>query len=544
MPVFRMLVILAGRMEAEEAIQTARRAKAAAARPLGLRFAVPAAFAPAFEQAGEDAAFYDGDESLTAAAPLLAGETHFLHLMGAHGFAPKWDTALGAALPPRARALLTAHICAPVEPAPPPDMAADTRIYARVSPQAASAPRAALAPEACLPALADRFENDAVPLSRGLPLVCAAGPVRTLVADPALLFGPADFLRTTEAKLNALSIAAYVAGYEVYALAHPALWPLREPPRRWLRRPVPDALPGTALNRFEQLAGFRYDQRRAGVRTTLGLFGVENTYPQRLPSRLRLAHRARAARMRLHETFMPLLVTAFVDLPHPRRPVAAYILRFGFLKAVRSLPLLLYTGGSQERALRAAFPNTQSYPDNAVLPKSLLAQGMRPGDHFRRSRPFLLMRAAARRPEFTHAAWVDLDTLPHPLCPDAVPDFAALMDDRIHMATVDGVPDPSFWIAPVRLLKPLCREALSLTRLDAELKRGFAEEWLWERLIAKFPQWFALHPMPRLRLLFLTVFDPELLGVRLRALLLAPPPPIRPEPASGRPAVQRSEPLS
>ena len=361
---------------------------------------MPAACREGFPHAA-DAVFYEGDEPFKAALPLLSDETHFLHLTGPHGFSPKWDARLLALEHgcPRA-ALLTASVSPPVEgiPAPAADPDADTRVCAKAPP----APRPPVPPEACLPALADRFEDGAAEIVRGLPLVCAAGPVRTLVADPALVFGPVRFLREADLALDTLSIAAYVAGYAVFALPGAPLWPLREPPRRWLRRPVPDALPGTTLSRFEQLAGFRYDQRRAGVRTTWGLFGVENTYPQRLPYSLRLAQRTRAARMRLSERYMPLLVTAFIDLPRPRRPVAAYILRFGFLKAVESLPLLLYTGGAQERLLRAGFPNTQSYPDNAVLPRALLNLGMSRADHFLRSKPLLLRRAASRRPD--HAA--------------------------------------------------------------------------------------------------------------------------------------------
>ena len=105
-----------------------------------------------------------------------------------------------------------------------------------------------------------------------------------------------------------------------------------------------------------------------------------------------------------------------------------------------------------------------------------------------------------------------------------------LMDDRIHLATVDGVPDPSFLVAPVDLLPRLCSRTKALTQLDAELKRGWSEEVLWTRLIDEAPDLFALHPMPRRRLLFLTAFDPQLLGARLRALLSSLPEPILPPP--------------
>ena len=197
-----MLVVLSSLPGAAEAAQTVQRALAAASRPVGLRFALPEACREGFDQ--EDALFYSGEEPLEAMLPLLTDETHFLHLMGAHGFAPKWDARLYDALRHvSGPALLSASVSPPVEavPAPVADVDADTRVYDRAALGAAPLPRPAVEAEACLPALADRFEDNAVQIVRGLPLVCAAGPVRTLAADPALLFGPVDFLRRAEPAL-------------------------------------------------------------------------------------------------------------------------------------------------------------------------------------------------------------------------------------------------------------------------------------------------------------------------------------------------------
>ena len=560
----RMLVVLTGPLDAGSVMRTAAAAVKAAARPYGLRFAAPHAFEAAMKDmlsggglSMESFVFYPDDEDpLQSVPPLLSDESHFLLLCGEHGFSSRWDAALYAALPPR-HALLTASVSPPrgaASPAALPGGAGkrltslrsavasgrirkqdgtlamregDTRIIKKAAFCAESVTETpALAPEAYLPALAEDFGEEGVLISRGLPLVCAAGPVRTLVANPALLFGPVSFIQGASPSLDALSINAYVAGFSLYALGETPLWPLAQQPRFRLRRTAEKIVPGSTLARFEQLAGFRYEQRRAGIKTTWGLFNVENAYAQRLPRGMAVSQRARAARMRFRESYMPLLITAFIDLPNPRRPVASYVLRLGFLKAIESLPLLLYTGGAQERYLRTGFPNTQSYPDNGVLPKDLLTAGMSREQHFKRSKPFLLHSAAKRRLEFTHAAWVDADVLPHPICPEAVPDFGALMDDRIHFALVDGAPDLSFVLVPVKHLPLLIRETASLTQLDQELKRGFGEEALWQRLFAKYPELFTLHPMPRRRLLFLSAFDPRLLGQRLRVLLSGAPAPI------------------
>jgi hypothetical protein len=244
-----------------------------------------------------------------------------------------------------------------------------------------------------------------------------------------------------------------------------------------------------------------------------------------MPLKLLIRHTARTAYMKLMETHMPLMVSAFIDLPNPRVEAAFYLLRFGFLRRIQSLPLVLYTGGSQERALRASFPHTQSYPDHNLLPKTLLQSGMKPEEYFARSKTLLMNKAAKRQVEFAHIAWVDMDILPHPVCAEAVPDFRSMMDDRIHIATVNGVPDPSFVVVPADRLPSLAQLAQSITQLDAELKRGFSEPLLWERIFQRKPQWFAIHPMPRRRLLFLTAFEPQLLTGTVQPFLKDLPKP-------------------
>lgn len=505
----RMLVILYGLDSADAAVACALEALSACASPYGVRFAVPEPYADAFAElysAGEalrpgDIKPYDEGLGLAAIPPLLGDETHFLFLMGAYGFADRWDAELYERLkktPDRA-ALLTGHISAASEGLP---------------------------AQAYLPGFGAEFGVEGVSLSRGLPLVLSAAPVRTLAVDPALLFGTVDFLRRVPLELDALSLSAYMAAYPVYALDRAPLWPQKTLPTRKLRRAT-DALPGTTLARFEQQAGFRFDQERAGVKTNWGLFFNDNAYPQTLPTVLKARGRVRTLISRARESGsdLPLMVTAFKELSHPIKPLPLYMLRFGFLKDIQSLPLILYTGGSQERYLRTVFPNAWSYPDRYVLPLELLSRGMTSEQHFKRSKPYLLLRALEKHPEFTHVVWANIDLIKHPVCPDAVPDLSALMDDRVHMATVNAIPDASFYIVPAELVEPLTRETRAITLMDADMKRSFAEEPLWQRLAQRFPRHFTFHPMPKKHLLMLTAFDPRLLSQPTRALLsdLLPP---------------------
>ena len=488
----RILVVLSEFLSEDSLIDTVLDAFAKAAKPFGLRFALPMGFEAVLAQLPDEVtrdvaalasvSFFPDSQTLSGVASLLSDETHFLLLKGPHVFAEKWDRGFLARyrkMPGTQKTLLTAM---------------------------ASGAGEETAPQAFLPALEEEFTENAVKICRGLPLICAAGPVRTLIANPTILFGKVEALRTAEWRSARLSIEAFMAGYALYAVEIPLVWPAFRPGMRWLQKPEPETLSDTQLLRFEQSAGFSFEQRRVGARAIQGLFTTEDDYLQRIPVKLIAEQRARAVLLRtVHR--MPLFVTAFYELPGMQRPARFYMLRFAYLKALKNLPLVLYAGGRQERILKKNFPNTFSYPDNALLPRALLQQGMTAKQYFKRNKLPLLQRAKRVHAEFSHYAWVDFDILMHPVPPQAMPDFSHLMDDRIHLAMVAEEPDGSLLIVPRQHMELLVREVYAVSQLDAVMKRGFLEETMLKRLVDKFPDLFALHPVPRRGLLFWTGID-------------------------------------
>lgn len=507
----RILVILSEMPEEDALIDTLLSAISHGARPFGMRFALPQGFEGAVRALPTEVfggalsqgslLFYQEQKGLHGVLPLVTDETHFLSLRGAHRFSGKWDQGLTS----RFRVL----------PSP-----------AAVMTASVSSPEEGLPPQAFLPAVAESFGEPGARLSRGLPLVCAKSPVKTMIINPDVLFGKVDFLRQAETTWSLLSIAAFVAGFHVYALEALLFWPVKRPKVRWLEQPDADTLPRPNLARFEQLCGFQFEKRMAGARTTLGLFTTEDGYPQQMPTGLAISQRAKALAARATHP-MPLFVSAFYELPDALKPAISYLIRFAYLRVLSNLPLALYAGGRQERALRGMFPNTFSYPDNALLPRSLLQEGMLPMQHFQRNKLLLLQRAMNAYPGFAHYAWVDVDVLPHPVCPQAMPDFSPLMDETIHLATVNGVLDGAFMVVPQRHMKLLVREVNALTQVDAALKRSFSEQAMLMRLVEKFPDLFTLHPMPQKHLLFLTGFPSTLLSEEIKALLRDLPPAVR-----------------
>ncbi|MBP3649863.1 MAG: hypothetical protein J6K73_08780 [Clostridia bacterium] len=501
MPVSHILVMLNGQQDAQAVRRTILAAYDQAASPVGLRFALPDAFQAALTAEDEANAelpqssllFYEDNGRLDILPSLTTEESFFLSLLGEYDFAAMWDKELLSRFGKvEYHALMTGSI----------GPASD-----------------GLEPQAYLPAFTKRMENNRVQIERGLPLVNSTAPVHTMVADPGLLFGRVSLLRKMELNWETLSLAAHVSNIPVYVLDRPVLWPVKELPVRWLDRPTPEMMKVPNVARFERLAGLSREPGALSLRYEWGLFNATETYPQKLPATMALRGRIRSLLSSREEPSVPHLISAFIDLPDAPKPEAVYMLRFTYLNALENLPLTLYTGGRCERYLRGLCTNARSYPERAVLPRDYLKRKMTEKDHLGRSKWLLMRKTAIDNPSYSHVAWINMDMLHYPICPDVLPDFSPLMDDRIHLALVDGVPDASFIVAPVHRLGLIGREVESMSQFDLEVGRSLTEEALIQRLYDRYSDLFALHPMPKKHLLFHWVLDRRLVDARHRALL-------------------------
>lgn len=157
-----------------------------------------------------------------------------------------------------------------------------------------------------------------------------------------------------------VSVVAYLAGYTIEMMQKAYAVPCSPIPERRLRRCTPDAIPGTSAARFEQLCGIHWEEKALTVKAQYGLRESENTYPQRLPVHMAAVQRMKGTLTRSSK--IPSFATGFVDFESTRCCFEEYFLHFWFLKELDNLPLLVFTGGSGERAIRSVWPNNLSFP--------------------------------------------------------------------------------------------------------------------------------------------------------------------------------------
>lgn len=359
--------------------------------------------------------------------------------------------------------------------------------------------------EVCLPALKSPFDENGITIGRGLPLVCAKFPVSTLLADPALLFGKANFLKKVCPAITSLSYLAYQAGYDIRLMTRPYFRPTSVLPVRKLKRPVPTVLGGTTFDRFEKSCGIHWNEKSISYKALFGMNELQPIYAQQLSLRQQFSLRMEARKNK------SIAVTGFIDFPKARQNSMNYCLFFNFLSRLKNLPLLVFTGGSTEKLVRTLHPNNQNFRERDCHKYD----GMSIEEHFRYSKIMMLKRVAECTPTAKYLYWVDFDILPHPMPELAVPNEEALTDGRIHLATVDGEPDTSFIYLPADRIRLIWQETISIVETDDIFHRGFSEINLWKRIISRHRDVFTLHPMPRRQLLFLSCFDPNLLSKQI-----------------------------
>lgn len=500
---WRILIAAMELRSPEESAHIIKSAIQNAAKPTRLLFSLPMACQPQDAQdeltalidtlPRGDVRFFGEGEGVKAAVTPRSGATHVLLLRGAYQFDKGWDRVLidrwERCQSPSA--VLTGAISPLSDP---------------------------YKPQCFLPALTGEFFGEGAILGLGVALVCSQAPVRTLLVNPNLIFARHAFFLNIPQETSTLSFACFAANVRVFALDRAVLYPLQAPRERRICRPPVRYLPGGSLDRFEKRVGFDPDTRTVGQKARWGYFDTDTAYPQALSPAATLKETALRP-LKQHKMRRLLMVSALVELPEPERQPLHYLTRFDYLRAIAGLSLIIYASGRFERSLRARFPSTLSYPERGLLPYDTRLAPMPPRAYFQRGKLPLLKRTLDVYSGYTHAVWVNADLLGHPICPQAGCDLRHLMDDKVHMATVDGCPDCSMLVVPAGHIKLLAREAVAINQLDVEMKLELSELSLINRLIAKFPDLFTLHPMSKRGMLLLTGFDSETLTRKEQALL-------------------------
>ena len=408
--------------------------------------------------------------------------THFLHLKGPYFFLPKWDLILYFRYKKivKKRALLTGVIFGP-------------HSHAKA--------------QAFLPGV-DVFNSaDTFSIIAGLPLVHSERPVRTLIINPALIFGSVDFLSQVNAALDTLSIEAYIAEYEVYAIDRIPFWPVA-----WLsasqQRPNLSQNNNNTLQRFERMTGLTKHEGKIDCSPLLGLFFQAKDYGQ-IASKYQFKNVIKEMKKWKQKTYKKnknsiLWVSGYIDFQRENEMETLSMLRFHFLALLENLSMLIFTGGSQERYIRSNHPNTQNYP--TYLLNDQKNSNISKKQFFTQHKFELLLTACKRQTEFTHYLWGDLDLLHYPIKSDVQLNFEHLMDEKIHLAIVDDVMDLSFVVVPKDMIKRL-NEAIDYEIYNFKvLMRQYSEIEAFKDIYNKNPEWFTLHKMIQPKMLGLTIF--------------------------------------
>ena len=334
----------------------------------------------------------------------------------------------------------------------------------------------------------------------GVPLHCTTQAQQGPFLHPDFCFGPAGFFRLMAGESSeAPFLRAFRDGWALYTPAEPVIRLLYDLPVPAC--PVP--LGSDLAADFLQVFGVDFDAGVLSAQSRRGMIREELDFRQKVTPlrRLREWYRSRVheGRMQSGKDPSPLCVTLYTaDMPEE---TLRWLRR---LAGLRRLPLLAYADPLLVRAITDFQPNVMEFK-----PRYLMGVPAEITPHLRAlSKAAILTNARDRELTHSHYVWMDADSVQYPLYAGTAFDWKELCGDRIAIAVVGGVPDPTMFVVPEALLLRLSREmeARCLTWIN---QRGElpAETELWSLLLREHPEWFRLFDMPVQRQLFTHLHD-------------------------------------
>ena len=348
--------------------------------------------------------------------------------------------------------------------------------------------------DAVCPVGADAFTVDGdLTFRHGTPLKFTDGCERGPFLHEQFCFGPAAFFRamaqeTTDPKF----LLAFALGWDFYALVKPAIrlvWDLPVAPVR-----IDPEHP--LCEEFAQVFGVDFRRRTLSPQSRRGMVSEELNFRMKVPFAVRVQEKLRHWQQALAKGKrpQPLCVTLYTEgMPEE---TLRWLKR---LAQLRHLPLLAYADPLLLRKITDFLPNVMEFKHRYMMELPVNApEAVQP-----LSKAAILAKARDRELTHTHYVWLDADCLQFPVYGGTAFRWENLCTDRIVIAMVNGVPDPTMFIVPDGMVLTLSREmeARCLTFLN---QRGDlpTEVELWQLIIREHPEWFHLQAMPVARQLF------------------------------------------
>lgn len=442
--------------------------------------------------------------------PLLwSGESHVLLAHPAMRFTKNWDAALLRALDACSREERREHDRdMPVDPAAEAAEAAREALPVSGHVLTGYLPNRDDPMNAVCPVAADAMTPDGViTFRRGVPLSYAKEPEPAPFLHPGFCFGPAGFFRAMAEgdDTEPLFLRAFRGCWALHTLHEPLIKLI------WEMEVAPCSVAGSEdlTEEFLEETGVSLTEGTLSPQARRGMLRRDLKLKRRFPLSVRAREKGRQWQRSLKGWYDDLMC----DLKKKKRtrilPRCVTHLTAGLeeecacwleqLSGLRNLHLIVYAEPVLVRRVAEYAPDVLEYKTRYLME----AEAQDPAALIPLSKVSLLAAARERSLTPSHYVWVDPDGIQYPLYQGCVFQWEALCRDRIMMATLGGVPDPTMFVVPEAMVLTLAREmearCIALMHQKGELP---TETELWKLVIRNHPEWFELIPMPVEKQLF------------------------------------------